>query len=200
MRNSSDNRAVKTREAIYDSFLALLRRKKFEDISVKEICEGARCGRNTFYLHYPYKEALYDQVIDGCVAVIRHSFRATVENVWHTNEDTMRQGVEDIFSALCRISELLQILITSDSTNTFCARLTDKIYEAMVWGAAQIAPKPAREEAYRLLCRFCAGGIVTFFLEWQKSACLSESEAKGQLLSVLMPCYQVQIAYLKEHY
>jgi AcrR family transcriptional regulator len=43
---------------LMDSLAKLLKKKKFEDISVQEIADEATLNRNTFYLHYPDKSTL----------------------------------------------------------------------------------------------------------------------------------------------
>lgn len=48
---------------IMQSFVALLREKKFEKISIQEIADAAMINRATFYAHYADKQALYDNLI-----------------------------------------------------------------------------------------------------------------------------------------
>lgn len=52
-----DLRIVKTRRAMKTAFLTLLRTKKLEQITVKELCQTAQISKGTFYLHY---HDLYD--------------------------------------------------------------------------------------------------------------------------------------------
>ncbi len=53
-----DRRQRKTREAIFGAFIALLSRKRFEQITVGEIIERADVGRATFYAHFETKDFL----------------------------------------------------------------------------------------------------------------------------------------------
>lgn len=48
----TDRRIRKTRNALRASLLKLLKRKRLQDISVREISEAADINRATFYLHY----------------------------------------------------------------------------------------------------------------------------------------------------
>lgn len=41
-----------TQQAMIDVFMALLKEKSFDKITVKEIIEGAEVNRNTFYYHF----------------------------------------------------------------------------------------------------------------------------------------------------
>ena len=53
-----DRREIKTRTAIFAAFIDLLSRKRFEQITVGEIIEGANIGRATFYAHFETKQFL----------------------------------------------------------------------------------------------------------------------------------------------
>ena len=53
-----DRRARRTRQMLRDAFLALLKKKRYEDISVQDIIEWADVARSTFYVHYVDKQDL----------------------------------------------------------------------------------------------------------------------------------------------
>ena len=50
--NKSESRYFTTATKMDEAFLALLAKKDFMYITVKEICEVAEVNRSTFYLHY----------------------------------------------------------------------------------------------------------------------------------------------------
>lgn len=64
MVKSDDLRVKRTRKLITQAFFALLRKKKFEKISIQEIADSAMINRATFYAHYADKQDLYDSLID----------------------------------------------------------------------------------------------------------------------------------------
>jgi AcrR family transcriptional regulator len=53
-----DRRTRKTRQLLRDTLLALLKEKRYEDISVQDIIEQADVARSTFYVHYVDKDDL----------------------------------------------------------------------------------------------------------------------------------------------
>lgn len=69
--DSKDPRVLRTRRMLMDSLASLLRRKRFEDIAIQEIAEEATLNRNTFYLHYPDKNALL-------LAMTNYRFRSLI--------------------------------------------------------------------------------------------------------------------------
>ena len=64
MVKTDDLRVKRTRKLITQAFFALLRKKKFEKISIQEIADLAMINRATFYAHYADKQALYDSLVD----------------------------------------------------------------------------------------------------------------------------------------
>ncbi|MDR0297386.1 MAG: TetR/AcrR family transcriptional regulator [Streptococcaceae bacterium] len=65
MTKKQDLRVTRTQKLITQAFFALLRKKKFEKISIQEIADSAMINRATFYAHYADKQDLYDSLIDG---------------------------------------------------------------------------------------------------------------------------------------
>jgi len=65
---TTDLRVVQTRESLQKAFLELLSVSPLEKISIRQIVATAGVGYNTFFRHYPNKEALLDAVIAGEIA------------------------------------------------------------------------------------------------------------------------------------
>lgn len=59
----SDRRERRTRSALLDAFIRLVRRQRYDEIQVSEIAAAADVGRSTFYAHYQDKdELLFDSM------------------------------------------------------------------------------------------------------------------------------------------
>ena len=57
-RNKPDRRIQRTRRALRNALLQLVKEKRYDSILVEEITQRANLGRATFYLHYKDKEDL----------------------------------------------------------------------------------------------------------------------------------------------
>ncbi|GAE30533.1 transcriptional regulator [Halalkalibacter hemicellulosilyticusJCM 9152] len=66
-----DRRILKSRQAIQSTFLQLLVKVGFDEITVKNLTEKADIGRKTFYLHYIDKYDLLDKIVDDHIAQLR---------------------------------------------------------------------------------------------------------------------------------
>lgn len=60
-----DKRILKTKKALKDALLRLLKAKNFENINTTEICKTAMVSRNTFYHYYADKYALLEDCFSG---------------------------------------------------------------------------------------------------------------------------------------
>lgn len=67
---SADLRVKRTQKAIRESFFELIKEKGFEQMSVKDITDRAMISRNTFYLHYADKYALFDRICDDLMRTL----------------------------------------------------------------------------------------------------------------------------------
>lgn len=66
-----DRRVVRTRTALYDALVALIRRKTYEHITVEDILREADVGRATFYAHFTSKDDLLERSLDRLRDLLR---------------------------------------------------------------------------------------------------------------------------------
>lgn len=59
--NENDLRFVKTKKALHQALLALLKTRTLESISVSTLCRAAGVNRGIFYLHYKDIGALFEE-------------------------------------------------------------------------------------------------------------------------------------------
>ncbi len=65
-----DRRVVRTRAALADALVALIRRKDYERITVEDILAEAGVGRATFYAHFRSKDDLLHRSLDRLRALL----------------------------------------------------------------------------------------------------------------------------------
>lgn len=63
MEKKTDLRVIKTYHALIDAFYQLLSQKKFEEITVNELCNQAFVRRATFYKHFADKYEFFTFVV-----------------------------------------------------------------------------------------------------------------------------------------
>ena len=74
----TDRRTIYTRNIIKDTLLELLQTKKFEKITITELCKIAEINRGTFYLHYydlfDVLDEIFNDFIQDTPCVLEHLF------------------------------------------------------------------------------------------------------------------------------
>lgn len=73
-----DRRIVKTKQAIFQAFLLVLKEKSYEMMQVQDIIDVANVGRSTFYAHYASKEDLLEEL---CQELFHHMFDGRKDDV-----------------------------------------------------------------------------------------------------------------------
>jgi AcrR family transcriptional regulator len=67
---AKDARAARSSAALRDALLALLERKSFEQITVRDICGEANVHYATFFRHHPSKEALLNHIAEEQIGTL----------------------------------------------------------------------------------------------------------------------------------
>ena len=115
MKNQSDLRAVKTEENLRESLISLLQEKELKKITVKDICDKAKCSRNAFYFHYQYKEDLYDAIIADISSIIVESLIPVVPTENMLDNLSFYTYSERIINGFLSISDNLKSLLMNDN-------------------------------------------------------------------------------------
>ncbi len=184
MKNENDLRIKKTRDSIRSAFIDLLKKKPLSSITVKELCDRAHCSRNTFYAHYSYKEAIYDQLVDECLAQIKHGLRPVIDDYRATTDTTIHQYVENIMEAVTPVKETLSFLLKNDYSGYFEKHLSDAIYAFICDYTSAAYPVSANTQRNHLYCRYTASGIAGFLVHWLTRTNISPDDAIDILYSI----------------
>lgn len=60
----TDRRTLYTKGVIKEAFLAALKTKAYDKITVSDLCKAAEINRSTFYLHYADALAVFDEILE----------------------------------------------------------------------------------------------------------------------------------------
>lgn len=133
MSNTDDLRVKRTRKLITQAFFALLRKKKFEKISIQEIADYAMINRATFYAHYADKQNLYDSLIDDFlidfVSVLDETNPIEGNNVHVKDIETMLTRFYDFVR---ENPEITQIIIDKSQDEALITRFLNILNERYV--------------------------------------------------------------------
>ena len=121
-----DRRVRKTKKLLRECLTHLLKEKKIQDITVRELTEMADLNRGTFYLHYKDVFDLLEQTEEELLT----AFRQLLNRLDAKNSDNDLVPVfEEIFSMVNENGDLVEILLGENGDLNFLNRLKALIRE-----------------------------------------------------------------------
>ncbi len=124
-----DRRQRKTREAIFNAFIALLSEKNVNKITVSDIIERADIGRATFYDHFETKDYLIKELCEELFCHIFDSMNSH-NNHRHIFEcDAPDSVFLHLFLHLQKNDNNILQLLSSDNNDLFLTYFRDGLHE-----------------------------------------------------------------------
>ena len=117
MKEESRN-SRRTKKALQDSLIELMKTKSILRISVKEICEAADVGRSTFYAHYESQYDLLKQIEIECISVFEETL-AMNQPLQKYNDKQLVKIFENMLQFVADNSNSLKILLSENGEVSF---------------------------------------------------------------------------------
>jgi AcrR family transcriptional regulator len=96
-----DNRRERTKEALRDAMISLLKRKSFDQITTTELVATAQISRSSFYTHYSDKYDMIDHYQQALFNTIEYIFDKSKGDLHATLLETFEfLEANDIYAAL----------------------------------------------------------------------------------------------------
>ncbi|MGN0291072.1 MAG: TetR/AcrR family transcriptional regulator [Lachnospiraceae bacterium] len=176
MEKKTDLRIIKTQKALCDTFLEMLNEKKFEEITVNELCERALVRRATFYKHFADKYEFFGFFIRQ----IQERFIADIRQ-YQGEGDPVSYYIYLFRHCIRFLEENRGILTSVLKSNAFPALL--EIFLDEVYRNVLLQMKEHEREGVNfpveveILASFYTGGIVQILRYWfTKEETMTEEE------------------------
>jgi AcrR family transcriptional regulator len=182
MHQKTDLRIVKTHKALVDAFLQLLGEKRFEDITVNELCERAMVRRATFYKHFADKYEFFAFVVNTKQDQFQAQQNAAPPHPQSLYLDIVKNTLDFVKSN----KKLVQMVFDSKMLPTLLEILSQQIaidvtqrLKEDVQDGASLRASP------QLMAQFFTGGLVYTMKWWVAQKKVSEAELMQELTSLL---------------
>ncbi|WP_042162949.1 TetR/AcrR family transcriptional regulator [Paenibacillus gorillae] len=106
-----DKRILRSKAALKQSLLELMRQKDFASISTTEIVKHADFNRGTFYAHYEHKEALLEDIINDLLSGLIESFRKPYEQIDSFELERFPASAVTLFDHIYANAELYALMV-----------------------------------------------------------------------------------------
>lgn len=184
MKKETDLRIIKTKKALYEALLELMKDKTFEEIKVSEICDRALVNRSTFYAHYTDKYELLVDLFDDLKRNLLSTLK-TNENAVNTKEYFM---------------ELLKLLINhiDDKRKVYSSILVNNRNSIVMDIMLDVVDKDIKERfdsnkgfvsdvPSEIIIKFYLGAILSIGVEWLRDNSKYSKEEILKYFDLLIP-------------
>ena len=158
-----DRRVRRTRKLLGKALLALVKEKKFEQITIQEITDKADLNRATFYLHYSTKEKLLADSLEVYFDELVQQIATKTINkpIWENPE-----ADEMVFVHVAEHADLYRVLLGENGMGYVINRIIDYIAE---FSEAQLRAGLGDIEMQapiEIMARHVAGSLYALITWW----------------------------------
>ena len=179
-----DLRIIKTHKALTDAFWQLLSEKKFEEITVNELCDRAVVRRATFYKHFADKYDFFAFVIrqkqTEFDAQIRKRIDPTRPRSFYI--DIIEHAIEFLNSNKKLVQTVLNSKMLPTVMDILSGQITLDITQKLKEDAKNGVPLPASPQ---VMAQFFSGALVYTMMWWVTKKKVSEAILMEELTSLL---------------
>ena len=147
-----DRRQRKTREAILSAFSELLKKHKYESITVQDIIDRADVGRSTFYSHFETKDTLLKVICDDIFTHIIDGESCELKE----DSDTLLSRLTHILRHFDGKKDDIRAILSSQSRDVFMKYLRDYLDTVFGMHLSEFhTDVPTDYLKNHLICSFC---------------------------------------------
>ena len=179
MEKKTDLRIIKTQMALSNALLEILNEKRFDELTVNELCERAMVRRATFYKHFADKYEFFGFFVHQIQEEFVESCRQEQKN---SGSDYQVYLTKQTILFFKNHEKLVNSVVKSSAFPTLLDILAQEIYQNILLNekekaASGIKPSVAPE----ILATFYSGGIIQIFRFWiEHSKTISEEDLMKQ--------------------
>lgn len=178
-----DLRIVKTKEALKEALMLLLKEKALNAISVTEICRLAKVNRGTFYTHYGQVEDLFEEYYREIMQNLKDSYLEPYKYAWTIHTKELNPATIRIFHHIEKYEEFYRIVFSNTAPLAYYYLLFDHLQQLLdedlrIHGNDQID--------IAMLSAYQANAILGLVVEWHRQDFKQGAEEMNKLLVELL--------------
>lgn len=185
MDKKQDLRIIKTKNALYEALIYLMKEQSFEEIKVSDICERALVNRSTFYAHYSDKYELFMDLMSTLKSEIIKSLEKNESDL-----NTKKYFI-DMLSLLLDHIEGKRDVYYSMFLNNRNSIISDIIVDAINKDISARIQKfgYVREKGVpsEIVSIFYIGAVASAVLSWLRNGYKYSKQEMIDYLSILIP-------------
>ncbi|WP_097074937.1 TetR/AcrR family transcriptional regulator [Ureibacillus xyleni] len=118
---------MKTKEALQEALLTLLKNKPLELISISELCRKAKVNRGTFYFHYGQIEDLYEDYFREIMRDLANCYQEPYRHVVKLKTSELDPKTIKVFHHIEKYKPFYRIVFSKNMPLTYYYLLFEEI-------------------------------------------------------------------------
>lgn len=164
--NTVDRRIRRSKKALKETLIALMRQQDFKDISITDLVRGADLNRGTFYKHYRDKEELLAETVEDAMTDLIASYREPYRDADSLDLRKLTASGIKIFEHVYRHAAFYALVVESQALPGLSDRICGVIKELSLRDLEIEVADPLIDRA--LYAGYQAYAIWGMILEWIK--------------------------------
>ncbi|MFS0880401.1 TetR/AcrR family transcriptional regulator [Metabacillus niabensis] len=179
-----DRRIVKSKKAMKDAILSLMKEKDFNEISITDIVRFADLNRGTFYKHYQYKEDLFNEIIDEVLTSLVDSYREPYKGIQLLEVNKLTTSAVKVFDHVQQYSNFYSLIVQPNVLTGFQQKFCTVLKDLTLNDLNDSLPNPKVNR--ELHASYQAYAILGLIIEWINGGFIySSTYMAEQLLEIL---------------
>lgn len=179
----SDLRVIKTKRALHEALVELLRNRSLEQVTISELCRVANVNRGTFYLHYARVEDVFEEYFQEITADLAKSYEEPYRHVKLLNPRELEPSTIRIFHHVQTYVDFYRIVFSKNVPLAYYYMLFDEVRKLLL---RDTAAHKQEEIDHELFCSYQANAIVGMIIHWaEHDFAATPDEMNEQLAHIL---------------
>ncbi|GAB6930457.1 TetR/AcrR family transcriptional regulator [Paenibacillus sp. JCM 10914] len=190
--NDQDQRVIKTKTALHQALVALLKTNALESISVSALCREASVNRGTFYLHYKDIGTLFDEHLNYLLKDLEESYYEPYRHVSLLIPNDLDPSTIRIFHHVKKYQSFYEIVFDKKSSLSYYYSLLEKIKALMLESSLK-----HRSDIHELswLIAYQANAIMGLIIQWNEDGYKHTPEFMNEQLTYFLRSQDRETSY-----
>lgn len=181
--NENDLRVIKTKQALHQALLALLKTTTLESISVSSLCREAGVNRGTFYLHFKDIGSLFDEHLQHLLNDLEDSYYEPYRHVSLLIPSDLDPSTIRIFHHVKKYQSFYEIVFDKKSSLSYYYSLFEKIKGLMLESSSL---SQVNDKDVSLLIAYQANAIMGLLIQWYEDGFSHSPEYMNEQLTYFL--------------
>ncbi|RNF39898.1 TetR/AcrR family transcriptional regulator [Planococcus salinus] len=160
-----DLRVIKTKEALHEALLNMLKEKPLHSITVTAICREAKVNRGTFYMHYGKVEDLFEEYFKEIMKDLTDSYMEPYKHVQTLQSNELDPSTIRIFHHVEKYKKFYRIVFSKYVPMSYYYLLFDQINRLLNQDIKRQEDNGIDKD---MLSAYQANAILGMVIEWHR--------------------------------